>query len=177
MKLLGAKEFLKTVKPGTLCVEFWLDSEKECLQLIEDYKNDIDILKKYYGEFYIFGDNSGSLAFLFSSHEEDIEIDEIDGYKYDCLWYYDKNIVGDASPWTTLQLVYESEDEWPESIHPSDYCHKSINKVLHKDDIERIIKYFLEEHTFADETKEDAWALKHLEQNEKDNVIINYKGV
>ena len=36
MRLLGAKEFLRTVKPGTLCVEFWLDSEKECLQLIED---------------------------------------------------------------------------------------------------------------------------------------------
>lgn len=173
MRLLGAKEFLKTVKPGTLCVEFWLKNEKECLQLIEDYKNGIDILKKYYGELYIFGDNSGSLTFLFN--EEDIEIYKINGYKYDCLFYYDKNIVGDANPKTTLQLVYESENEWPENIYPCDYYHKSINKVLHKDDIKRIIKYFLKNNTFSDETKEDAWALKFLE-NEKDNAIINYKG-
>ena len=37
MRLLGAKEFLKTVKPGTLCVEFWLDSEEECNPII-NYK-------------------------------------------------------------------------------------------------------------------------------------------
>ena len=176
MRLLGAKEFLKTVKAGTLCVEFWLDNEKECFDLIKDYKNGInlsEIFKKYGGEFYIFGDNCGSLAFLFSNDEETIEID---GYKYDCLFYYDKNIVGDANPSTTLQLVYESEDEWPESIYPSDYYNESINKVLHKDDIKRIIKYFLKNNTFSDEKREDAWALNYLEQNEKDNAIINYKG-
>ena len=171
MRLLGAKEFLKTVKPGTLCVEFWLSSEEECLNLIEDYKKGANIFEKYYGEFYIFGDNSGSLAFLFG--EEDAEIEEIDGFKYDCLWYYDKNIVGDASPWTTLQLVYDNEDEWPEVIHPID-CEESLNKDLHKDDIKRIAKNFVEEHTFRDETSEAAWALKSLEND--DSIIVNYKG-
>lgn len=173
MKLLGAKEFLKTVKPGTLCVEFWLDSKEECFQLIEDFKNGVNIFEKHYGEFYIFGDNSGSLSFLRTSNEEEVEIDEIDGYKYDCLWFYDKNIVGDANPYTTLHLVYESEDEWPEEIYPEG-CDHSINKVLHKDDIKRIIKRFLEDNYFTDETSEYAWALKAIENN--DDAIINYKG-
>lgn len=179
MKLLGAKEFLRTVKPGTLCIEFWLKSESDCLHLIEDYKGGSSIyklLEKYGGSFYVYGDNSGSLSFLFSSNEEDIEINEIDGHKYDCLFYYDKNIVGDASPWTTLQLVFENEDEWPSEIYPEDYYHESINKVLCKDDIRRIIKWFLKEcGPFRDETSEDAWALKHLEKY-NDDVIINYKG-
>ena len=176
MKLLGAKEFLKTVKPGMLCVEFWLKSEEECFQLIKDYKNGADIFKDRYGEFYIFGDNSGSLAFDFDPFDEEHTADVIDGIKYDCLNYYDKNIVGDASPRTTLQLVYENEDEWPEEIYPEDYSHESINKVLHKDDIKRIQKWFLKKcGPFDDETVEDAWALNYLETEEKDNPIINYK--
>ena len=31
MKLLGAKEFLKTVKSGTLFCEFWMNNEEDCL--------------------------------------------------------------------------------------------------------------------------------------------------
>lgn len=171
MKLLGAKEFLKTVKPGTLCVEFWLGSEEECLQLIQDYKNGVDIFKKYCGEFYIFGDNLGSLAFL-ADEDDEYSKDIIDGIEYDCLWYYDKNIVGDASPTETLQLVFESEDEWPEKVQIEDYRKE---RLLNKEDIKRITKYFLKEHKFDDETK--GWALNELETNDyyKDNPIVNYK--
>ena len=179
MRLLGAKEFLKTVKPGTLCIEFWKKSEEECLHLIKDYETGSTIyqlLEKYGGEFYIFGDNSGSLSFLYSDNREEDDEVEINGFKYDCLFYYDKNIVGDASPTTTLQLVFENEDEWPEKIYPEDYDHESINKILNKDDIKRIIKWFLKEcGPFTNETSEAAWALKSLEK-EKNNVIINYKG-
>lgn len=167
MKLLGAKEFLRTVKPGTLCVEFWLSHEEDCLELIKDRQNGVDLLEKYSGEFYIFGDNGGSLAFIEDEDEETIE-----GVKYNCLCYYDKNIVGDASPWTTLQLVYETEDEWPEEI-----C-VGGDIVLHKDDIRRIRDWFLKtEGPFTDETSDDkfAWALKHLEEEEPDHKIINYK--
>jgi len=175
MRLLGAKEFLKTVKPGTLCIEFWMKNEEECFELIKDYENDGNInklFKKYGGCFYIFGDNTGSLEFLY---DEDEEPDDIDGFKYDCLFYYDKNIVGDASPWTTLQLVYDNEEEWPDYITPDDYYHESINKTLNKEDIRRIQKWFLEAgKPFRDETSENAWALRFLEE-EKNDKIINYR--
>ena len=172
MRLIGAKQFLKTVRPGTLCVEFCLRSEKECLQLIEDYKNGVDIFKKYYGEFYIFGDNVGSLAFL-TEDDDRYSTETIDGIEYDCLFYYDKNIVGDASPGNTLQLVFESEDEWPEKVEIEEY---KKQKFLNKEDIKRIAKYFLKNHKFDDETK--GWALNYLETNDyyKDDKIVNYKG-
>lgn len=175
MRLLGAKEFLKTVKPGTLCVEFWMSHAEDCLCLIEDFKKGVNLFEKYSGEFYIFGDNGGSLAFIEPCEEENYEEDIIDGHKYNCLFYYDKNIVGDASPWTTLQLVFDSEDEWPEKIPIQQ---SGENKFLYKDDIKRIIRHFLEENgPFVDETSDKGWALRKLEEEGyKDDIIINYKG-
>ena len=38
MKLLGAKEFLKTVKSGTLFCEFWMNNEEDCLEIIKDFE-------------------------------------------------------------------------------------------------------------------------------------------
>lgn len=174
MRLLGAKEFLKTVKPGTLCVEFWMSHDRDCLYIIEDFKKGVNLLEKYSGEFYIFGDNGGSMAFL-EPYEDDDEETIIDGHKYSCLFYYDKNIVGDALPWSTLQLVFDSEDEWPEKIPIRQTDGKQF---LDKEDIKRIIKYFLEEDgPFKDETSDSAWALKKLEEEDyKDDEIINYVG-
>lgn len=164
MRLLGAKEFLKTVKPGTLCCEFW-KSEETCKDIIRDFENGVSILNKYEGEFYLFGDNSFSLAFLYD--EEDHEIINIDGVDYDCLFCYDKNIVGDASPTSTLQLVFDSEDEWPEQIKV-----EFSNRVLNKDDIRKIQKYFLETEKFGD----NSWALMNLESYDYcDDYIVNYK--
>ena len=34
MKLLGAKEFLKTIKSGTLFCELWMNNEEDCLESI-----------------------------------------------------------------------------------------------------------------------------------------------
>lgn len=177
MKLLGAKEFLKTVKSGTLCIEFWLDDEEECFDLIKDYKNGMnlsEILQRYYGEFYIFGDNYGSLSFLISNNPEDEdEEDVIEGYTYNCLNYYDKNIVGDASPNTTLQLVFENEEEWPEKILIRSYQTEK-NNFLFKDDIKRIQKWFLTIDHFETEHSE---ALKWLDSDYyKKSKIVNYKG-
>ena len=166
MRLIGAKEFLKTVKPGTLCCEFW-KNEEICRNIIEEYENGIDILTKYEGEFYLFGDNSFSLAFLYD--EEENEIFNIYGIDYDCLFCYDKNIVGDASPTSTLQLVFDSEDEWPEQIKI-----QLSEKTLTKEDVKRIQKYYLETEIFGD----NSWAMERLETDEyfKDDFIINYKG-
>lgn len=171
MRLLGAKEFLKTVKSGTLCVQYWTEPET-CQKIIKDYESHIDITKKYYGEVFVFGDNSGSLTFLRDLSDRDREIVNIDGISYDCLFYYDLNIVGDASPDETLYLVYDTEDEWPEvKVEQSE-------QVLNKDDLRRIIKWFLEtegDH-FRDEVNdENAWALKTLEEDYHNNAIVNYR--
>lgn len=165
MKLLGAKEFLKTVKPGTLFFELWMSHEEDCFEIIKDFENGINLLDKYSGELLIYGDNSGSLAFLKSNDEEEVLIDNI---PYNCLFYYDHNIVGDASPCSTLQLVFENEDEWPELISVDD-----SDQVLNKQDIKRIRDYFLvTEGPF----KTYDWALEELEKDYyKNNEIINYK--
>ena len=165
MRLLGAKEFLKTVKPGTLCVEFWEDDEEDCLEIIKEYKNGENIIEKHYGEFYIFGDNGGSLTFLKKDNSEEIEIGN---KKYDCLFYYDKNIVGDASPSTTLQLVFENEDEYPDEIFV-----ENSSEILNKEDIINIKNWFIKNvphYPISD------WVWESLNDNYyKDNIIVNFK--
>ena len=165
MKLLGAKEFLKTVKSGTLFCELWMDNEEDCFKIIKDFENGVNILDKYTGEFLIYGNNTGSLTFLKSKSAKEVLIDNI---LYNCLFYYDHNIVGDASPGLTLQLVFENEDEWPEQINVD-----NSDQVLNKQDIKRIRDYFLAtEGPF----KACDWALEALEKDYyKDNKIVNYK--
>ena len=165
MKLLGAKEFLKTVKSGTLFCELWMDNEEDCFKIIKDFENGVNILDKYAGEFLIYGNNTGSLTFLKSKSAKEVLIDNI---LYNCLFYYDHNIVGDASPGLTLQLVFENEDEWPEQINVD-----NSNQVLNKQDIKRIRDYFL---TTEGPFKACDWALEALEKDYyKSNKIVNYK--
>jgi hypothetical protein len=171
MRLLGAKEFLKTVKSGTLCIEFWEHSKEQCYEIIEDFKKGLspkEICEKHYGEYYIFGDNGFSLTFLVPSLPEDEEIEEIKGNKYNCIFIYDKNIVGDASPTRTLQLVFDNEAEWPEEIPI-----EGSSKTLSDEEIKIIQEWYLENETFDNHD----WALKCLETEEyyKDNEIVNFK--
>jgi hypothetical protein len=107
MKLLGGKEFIKS-EPGTFYIEFWEHSEKDCLKIIEVFKrNPKELLtKENLMELRVFGDNGGSMNF---QSEEGGEEDE------DFIYYWDANVIGDASPTTTLYLVLE-EDELPEEI-------------------------------------------------------------
>ena len=165
MKLMGAKEFLKTVKPGTLFFELWMSHEKDCFEIIRDFENGVNLLDKYGGELLIYGNNAGSLTFLKSERDEEVLIDNI---LYNCLFYYDHNIVGDASPCSTLQLVFENEDEWPEQIRVD-----NSDQVLNRQDIKRIRDYFLAtEGPF----KTYDWVLEELEKDYyKNNKIINYK--
>ena len=175
MRLLGAKEFLKTVKPGTLCLEFWCKDEKECASLIKDFLTNASIyslIAQYCGEFYIFGDNVGSLSFLCDSLNS--QSVTIEGVEYDCLFYYDKNIVGDANPYLTLQLVFDSEEEWPEETPV-----EGSSKNLTKQDIKRIQKWFIKtQGPFRDESSdnEQVWALKYLIENDNNDEIVNFKG-
>ena len=165
MRLIGAKRFLETVKTGTLCVEFWVDTKERCLQIIKDFKNGEDIVKKYNGEFYIFGDNAGSLSFLKDDYSEE---DCIDGKIYRCLCYYDKNIYGDARPDTTLQLVFEREDEYPSKICVESYD-GSIEELT-KEDIIKIKNWFIHEVGFFD----NGWVLEQLKKEYKDDFIVNF---
>lgn len=165
MKLIGAKEFLKTVKSGTLFFELWTSHEKDCFEIIRDFETGVKLLDKYDGEFLIYGNNAGSLTFLKPERAKEVLIDNI---PYNCLFYYDHNIVGDASPDLTLQLVFENENEWPEQIKVD-----NSDQVLNKQDIKRIRDYFLAtEGPF----KACDWAIEELEKDYyKNNKIINYK--
>lgn len=170
MKLVGAKEFLKSVKPGTLCVEFWEDNVEQCLQIIKDYNDGKDILKEHVGEFYIFGDNSFSLGFLLDDDAEQIETE---GKKYDGIFIYDKNIVGDAVPQNTLQLVFENESEYPNEILVTGYnWQKFSEEILTKNDIIKIRNWFLKEYKF-EPPADFVW--KRLNNIFKDDFIVNYK--
>lgn len=171
MKLLGAKEFLKTVKPCTLCVEFWESNEEDCLKIIEDFKNGVNIIDKYYGEFYLFGDNFYSLSFLARADLQPDDIVTIKGKDYNCIFIYDQNIVGDASPSITLQLVFENEDEWPDVIKV-----RPGNELLYKQDILNIRDWFLENESFQNAEGEDyEWIWEFLEKHYSGNKIVNYK--
>ena len=175
MKLVGAKEFLKTVKAGTLCISFWCSSQNQCDNLIQDYNNNIDITQKYKNlidlEWFLYGDNASSLTFL-DDDNEDIKI----GNKiYNCLFHYDKNIVGDADPKETLYLVLEDFNDWPLElpVWGADYS-------LARDELIKIQKWFLKKcGPFTDEnsTEKWAWALNKLETDDyyKNDHIVNYK--
>lgn len=169
MRLIGAKEFLKTVKAGTLYKRFWLNSEKDCLDLIDKYNRNYYLDYSY--ELEIFGDNSGSLAFLEPTDER--EVITIGNKDYTCLFYYDANVVGDAGPNTTLYLVYDGEDEWPSQVEID-----NSEDYLTKEELIAIRHWFLKaEGPFRDEAKE-GWALETLEKEDyyKNSRIVNYIG-
>ena len=179
MRLLGARPFLKTVKPGTLFIEFWFSDESECQKLIDNFKSGMsinDILEQQYGSYHIYGDNSGSLAFIESLFDEEKEIVTIDDNDYDFLFYYDKNIVGDANPSTTLNIVFDSPEEWPNEVPVTPAGEEDNYRYLEPDDLERIIKWFLEEcGPFRDEVNDkSAWALKALDEKYyKDKWVVD----
>ena len=169
MRLLGNKEFLRTVKPGSLFVEFWMN-KKLCNELIWDYEAGLsasEIVNKYHGNFYLFGDNAASLCFM--ENEDDPSV-SIDGVEYRCLVYDDENFVGDASPGDMLNLVFDGEDEYPDRVPVGD-----SNKFLCRDEVIRIKEWFVNTHKpFNDET--DGWALQTLETDlyYKDDLIVTY---
>lgn len=169
MRLIGAKEFLKTVKPGTLFMEFWMRNKQECLDLIKEWEKDKTIcVKKEEGRFYFFGDNSHSLTFFIDDEEPPITIN---GTTYFCLFDVDKNIVGDASPTTTLNLVFDSEEEWPKKIFVED-----SDDYLTKEDLKNIQNYFLKSDYFTNENSIKQWPLRALYTEEYycDDEIVNY---
>ena len=172
MKLVGAKEFLKKAKSGMFFLQFWTDADY-CQTIINKYeKNKFNEILDDYKisnaslELYIYGDNSGSLS-IDKNYEtyDDYDTFEINGKSYHCLCYTDINIIGDASPYETLYLLFDNVDEIFDCVIPN---------CLTKEELLIIRDWFLRNNTFTDEVNdEDAWALKSLE-NDADT-IVNYR--
>ena len=157
MKLLGAREFIK-MPVGTFYVEYWKNKIEECLQIVDEFKKDPKkFLEIRPDELHVFGDNSGSM--MFSGDEEE-----------NYMFYYDANVVGDASPSTTLYLVID-ENELPSEIPIYDGEDNIIK--LSKYDIIRIKNYFINE---VHSEHKDMWAFEELEKLSKNgNIIVDTK--
>lgn len=166
MRLIGAREFLKTAKPGDLYYRYWCSRESACEEVIDDIleRGATDI----YAEIEIFGDNSGSLSFTRPVCPDTVCID---GKEYDCFFYYDANVVGDAGPTTTLYLVFDNLNEWPERVK----IEGTEDEFLTKEELIKFREHFINEcGPFTDEAN-DGWALKKLDEDYyRDNWIVNY---
>ena len=153
MKLLGANNFIK-MPTGTFYVQYWLETQKECIELVKNFlKSPDEFLKNGIKDLEVFGDNSGSMM--------------LDDSEEDYVWHYDANVVGDASPSTTLYLVVE-EDELPEEIV---FNGNSGRFKLSKKEVVDIKNYFIEN---VHEPYKDDWAIKELDKLSKSgNTIVD----
>lgn len=170
MKLVGAKEFLKIAKPGMFFLQFWT-SVDYCNKIISKYENNEfnDILNEYNLELYIYGDNSGSLS-IDKNYEtyDDTDTFEINGKSYRCLCYTDINIVGDASPYETLYLLFDNVDEVFDRAIPDNLTREELTEISDW--------FFYYNFPFTDEVNDkDAWALKSLDEYYLNDPIVNYK--
>jgi hypothetical protein len=157
MQLLGAREFIK-LPPGTFYVRYWLNTEEQCFQIINRFKNNPEsFLNIEADDLEVFGDNCASMGF--SGNEYD-----------DYIFYYDANVVGDADPSNTLYLVLE-ENELPSKIIERDNEDNFI-EIL-KDDIIKIKNMFVNE---VYGKVEDDWAFKKLDElSLEGNKIVDIK--
>lgn len=170
--LMGARKFLDMPK-GTIYHQFWMDNSKECLKLIEEFNKNP---KEYFSNLglilHIYGNNRGSMALrgpVDDDSYEPIETDSIEDY----LFYYDANVVGDASPNDTLYLVIE------ESLLP-DIIEFEYGSVT-KDEFLQLRNIFLEFDDFKEhgidniEDPANEWARDELYNDDyyKNNPLLD----
>lgn len=155
MKLLGAREFIK-MPAGTFYVQYWQNSKKECIDIIENFKKEPkSFLELKVNDLEVFGDNSGSMTF-----GGDIE----DNY----IFYYDANVVGDASPATTLYLVID-EDELPDII---EFHNNERNTIqLKKNEVIKIKNIFLNDYYVNSKTNANVFNLLHKLSKETGSIV------
>jgi hypothetical protein len=157
MQLLGAREFIK-MSPGTFYVQYWVNTEEQCLEIIDKFKNNQKSFSDIDGDdLHIFGDNWGSMSF--SGAKED-----------DYIFYWDANVVGDAGPSTTLYLVIE-ENELPKKLT---ICDEDDNTVeVSKKEIINIKNIFVND---VYEKNDDEWPFKELNKlSVEGNKIVDIK--
>lgn len=160
LTLMGARHFIDMPK-GTIYLSFWKDTEEELLNVIDDFKN--NKLKICWEDVEIYGDNSGSMAFM---HDEK-----------DYIFYYDANVVGDADPALTLYLVI-SEELVPNIVPICNEYGELFN--ISRRDFFKARNKFLEnfEGLPIDNKldKENDWVRQILEKDEryKNNYFVNF---
>ena len=115
-RLVGARKFLEIAKPGTLFIplEFeGYDYEEDGQELVDAVVKFVDNPLSAYDanweNLHIFVNNFGSVTFKYIP----LIYDE-DG---DYIYYYDYNVVGDASPEHTLYLIVDSIEDIPSHIN------------------------------------------------------------
>lgn len=143
-ELMGARKFIDMPK-GTIFQEIWENDEDSLYGFIEKFKN--NDLQVYWDEVYIYWNNSCS-----ADMDEGLFRKDDDG---DVL-FTDINVVGDANPPSTLYLVFNEE------IVP-DYILNVRDEILKDcDSIDNI------------KDKHNEWARNFLEENYKNDDIVNF---
>ena len=156
--LTGAKRFIDMPK-GTIYFEFWTDRIK-CENIIKTFESNPKDLLCEFEDMHIYVNNDGSATFYNNEEDEDSPI-----------FYYDANIVGDASPTETLYLVF-NEDIIPEKVEINGRDNKI---VLTKQQILNYKDKFLKELDIeVSDTNKWARDLLHNDKGYRDDYIINY---
>jgi len=172
MKLLGAKEFIKS-KPGTFYFRLWKNAEDECFKIIEQFKEDPKSLlneENEENELEVYGNNSYSMSFRSGVFDWDTDIMSKSENDEDFIFCWDANVIGDAGPLTTLYLVLE-EDELPEFIIAVNSFYENPVK-LSKDRILRIRNLFVKEYCSEIEELSD-WIKEAIKEYSKESEIFN----
>jgi len=155
IRLLGSRKFIG-LPPGTLYTEHWLNDIEQCNTMIHNFiENPDEFLDTL--DLFIYQDNGASLLLEGQKDEDDL-----------CLT--DVNVVGDASPGTTLRIVFNLED-LPDiiTIRGSNYDDR-VNWT--KQEISEIIKEMKEDNHIN--KRHHNWALEELEKlHVKGNKIID----
>lgn len=170
LMLLGARQFLDMPK-GTFYIQHWERSEKDCLSVVERFKQDPLSLIDFHN-LEIYGNNSGSMSF--TSKEEDF------------IFYYDANVVGDAFPQNTVYLVlddsfipelveYTMETTWYDGNGNSGIADEALK--LTREQVFNARTEFLTYFDNLDNTtdKDNDWARNWLDSNTENAEIYNLR--
>ncbi len=175
MKLLGGKEFIKS-NPGTFYIRFWEKTEKDCFEIIEQFKRDPNLLlnetllNEEKEDLEVYGDNSYSMSFSSGGFDYDTGIMSKSENDENFISCWDANVIGDACPKTTLYLILE-EDELPEFIIAKD-DHLENPIKLSKERILRIRDLFVKKYCSEIEDLQ-IWVTKYIEEFSKESEIFN----
>lgn len=166
IKLMGARHFID-MPVGTMY--FRLDGNDNVKNIFkENPKSLIDDFE----DIEVYGNNNGSMALSYINYEEEGTY----------LFYYDANIVGDASPENTLYFVFD-EDFLPNEIilvekymYSGDKDFTIVNHVITKAEFLEMRKEFIGYFDSLDNAnnKENDWARAELDKHLTHPIINAY---
>ena len=177
LRLMGARKFLDMPK-GTIYYVLWKGSREDCFKEINGFNKSPKehFLSLDINKIHVYGNNRGSMCLHQPIDEENYEPIEVNNLE-DYIFYYDVNVVGDASPNTTLYIVIE-ESLLPDFI---EFNCGDIAYSISKDEFLLLRDVFVGFDTFKlygiDNTKDPAneWARDTLYNDDyyKDNPLLD----